>query len=299
MSAAAQRRIQATLDHFSPRNELRFTVPLADKILTRDQRQFYEENGYLLVRRLIAEDDLESNVLHPFMFDEKAMMRDIKLARSPEGKKMKGEKIIAKVTDYSDDPVLFEYCQRPEVLDYVQCFTGPNIKAMHTMVINKPPNVGETGRHPLHQDLHYFNFRPADRIVCSWTAMEQVTRANGCLVVMPGTHKGELLRHGYPEWEGGVNAMFHGIKDVDGDLSRIYCEMEPGGANNTQGYRKAISCHYGASECHYIDTKGTLHEEIANEVKDMAKRRFNVDNMPYEMYWKMKGKLVRGEEGTL
>ena len=59
----------------------------------------------------------------------------------------------------------------------------------------------QSSRHPMHQDLYYFPFRPANRIVCAWTAMEKVNRQNGCLVVLPGTHKGELLRHDYPEWE--------------------------------------------------------------------------------------------------
>lgn len=58
-----------------------------------------------------------------------------------------------------------------------------------------------TSRHPMHQDLHYFPFRPADRIVCAWTAMEEITRQNGCLVVLPGTHKGTLQEHDYPDWE--------------------------------------------------------------------------------------------------
>ena len=53
----------------------------------------------------------------------------------------------------------------------------------------------------MHQDLHYFPFRPADRIVCSWTAMQTVNRDNGCLVVVPGSHKGELQPHEYPKWE--------------------------------------------------------------------------------------------------
>ena len=66
----------------------------------------------------------------------------------------------------------------------------------------QPPDPGtKTSRHPLHQDLHYFPFRPADRIVCAWTAMEKVDRSNGCLVVLPGTHKGTLLKHDYPKWE--------------------------------------------------------------------------------------------------
>lgn len=119
------------------------------------------------------------------------------------------------------DPVLVEYCKLPEVVRYVECITGPDIMAMHTMLINKPPDSGsKTSRHPMHQgkevtawvrlgsasiaaDLHYFAFRPADRIVCSWTAMEHVHKQNGCLVVLPGTHKSQLLPHDYPKWEVG------------------------------------------------------------------------------------------------
>ena len=65
----------------------------------------------------------------------------------------------------------------------------------------------KSSRHPMHQDLHYFPFRPADRIVCAWTAMEKVHRDNGCLVVVPGSHKGSLREHGYPEWQVALNFM--------------------------------------------------------------------------------------------
>ena len=34
--------------------------------------------------------------------------------------------------------------------------------------------------------------------------MEKVHRQNGCLVVLPGTHKGKLLQHDYPEWEVSI-----------------------------------------------------------------------------------------------
>lgn len=110
----------------------------------------------------------------------------------------------------------------------MKAFTGENVKSVHTsmfcfvfatfkhtnmlsVLINKPPDPGNnTSRHPLHQDLHYFPFRPANDIVCAWTAMERsflfspfpnlfssrVNKSNGCLVVIPGSHKGELLEHG-------------------------------------------------------------------------------------------------------
>ena len=71
---------------------------------------------------------------------------------------------------------------------------------MHSMLINKPPDSGVmTSIHPLHQDLYYFPFRPSNRIVGVWTALEKVTVENGCLIVTPGSHKTKLLEHGYPK----------------------------------------------------------------------------------------------------
>jgi phytanoyl-CoA hydroxylase len=109
--------------------------------------------------------------------------------------------------------------------------------------------------------------------------MEHVHRGNGCLVVLPGTHTGTLLQHDYPEWEvrrhyrgkkrsllislslslslclclkGGVNKMYHGVKDYDPSHPRVHLEMSAGdtvffhpilihgsGTNRTQGFRKA------------------------------------------------------------
>lgn len=75
-------------------------------------------------------------------------------------------------------------------------------KAIFKFVLYCSVIVGKkTSRHPMHQDLHYFPFRPVDKIVCAWTAMEKVNRQNGCLVVLPGTHTGTLNEHNYPEWE--------------------------------------------------------------------------------------------------
>ena len=72
---------------------------------------------------------------------------------------------IAKLQDYENDPVLDTYTVHSALLDCVERFIGRDVQTIHTMLINKPPNVD--GRHPLHQDLLYFPFRPADRIVAA------------------------------------------------------------------------------------------------------------------------------------
>ncbi|XP_015928873.1 phytanoyl-CoA dioxygenase, peroxisomal [Parasteatoda tepidariorum] len=284
--------------------------------LSRGQRLFYEENGFIVVPQLVSEESLEIyRQRFKDICDGKVnipgltVMRDVTFSKTRPN-----ERVINKIQDFIFDEVLFDYCSLPQIVDYVECFCGPNIKAMHTMLINKPPDPGSlTSRHPLHQDLHYFPFRPADKVVCAWTAMERVNRQNGCLVAIPGTHKGPLLEHEYPDWEGGVNKMYHGVSDLKENQKdrRVFLEMEAGdtvffhpllihgsGANRTKGFRKAISCHYASSDCDYIDVKGTSQEYVANEILEIAKKRgLDIDDVKY--IWQIRGRLVRGEENTL
>ncbi|XP_070558703.1 phytanoyl-CoA dioxygenase, peroxisomal-like [Ptychodera flava] len=291
---------------------------LGNSVLSPEQRKFYEENGFLVIKKLVSEDKLrqfkerfreicDKTVQVPGI----TIMRDVAIAKSEF---VPGEQAITKIQDWASDPVMFEYCCLPEILQYVECFTGPNIRAMHTMLINKPPDPGTmSSRHPMHQDLHYFPFRPADRIVCSWTAMERVHRDNGCLVVLPGTHKGTLKQHDYPEWEGGVNKMYHGVRDYSPDHPRVHLEMEAGdtvffhpilihgsGTNRTTGFRKAISCHYASSDCYYIDVRGTTQENIAKEVDDLVHKRYGQGvEVSYQDLWKVKSRHVKGDEGSM
>ncbi|CAG2175216.1 unnamed protein product, partial [Oppiella nova] len=293
---------------------------------------------------------------------------------------------IYKIQDLFVDDVLFEYCKHPNVLDYVEAFIGPNLMAIHNMLINKPSDSGskliseemvprewdysvwnearewesrtatsgvrsridsrisksmlkalyevcsgvegviressqtlcagsKSSRHPLHQDISYFPLRPMDGIVCAWTAMETVNRANGCLVCIPGTHKGAHLEHWYPEWDGGVNKGYYGVKDMPatGYERRVHLEMEAGdciffhpllihgsGTNRTQGFRKAISCDYASSDCQYIDVKGTLHEKMADEIMEHVNKSiiFNQEYgkqiTNYSLLFKTRAQLVRG-----
>jgi phytanoyl-CoA hydroxylase len=301
----------------TPTSQFRFTTD--QSILSPEQRQFYEDNGFVVIKKCISPERLES-------FRQRfqdicsgkvstygmTVMRDVAISKSEF---IQGEKAITKIQDFQWDEVLFGYCRLPEVVNYVRGFAGENVMAMHTMLINKPPDPGTlTSRHPMHQDLYYFPFRPADKIVCAWTAMEPVTRQNGCLVVIPGSHKGEMLDHDYPEWEGGVNKMYHGVKNYNPERdTRVWLEMEAGdtvffhpilihgsGTNRTSGFRKAISCHYAASECYYIETEGSKQEKIAQEIIELVKKKTRTNaTVPYKDVWKYRSRLVSGQSVNL
>jgi phytanoyl-CoA hydroxylase len=239
--------------------------------LNAEQRRSYDDNGYLLVRGLFEPSELGvwarrfaaivNGEVEPA--EDMLVMRDVMVAKGAVDPATSAE-AVAKIQDFHNDPILFEgYGRHPKLLAWVEAFVGPDIKSIHNMLINKPPGVD--GRHPLHQDLLYFPFRPADRIVATWTALEPCTRENGCLVVVPGTHKGELLKHENPDWEY-VNFLYVGAEGVDSATGRVHLEMETGdtvffhplllhgsGRNRSPGFRRAISAHYASAACRFLE----------------------------------------------
>ncbi len=74
------------------------------------------------------QDICEKKVSVPFM----TIMKDIS-QRTQDQK----ETTVNKLQDYQLDPVLSQYFNLPQVLKYVGCFTGQDIMAVHTMLINK------------------------------------------------------------------------------------------------------------------------------------------------------------------
>jgi len=239
--------------------------------LSAEQRAIYDEQGYLVVRGFFEAHELEVwkrrllDVLEERVPSPPSMlvMRDVMVAKGIVEAPSRVA-ATAKLQDFQEDPVLFEgYCKHPKLLDWVEGFVGPDVKSIHSMLINKPPGVD--GRHPLHQDLLYFPFRPADDIVATWTALDACRRENGCLAVVPGSHRGGLRKHENPGWEH-VNFLYVGAEGAGPETDRLHLEMQAGdvvffhplllhgsGRNRSAGFRRAISCHYASSRCRYLE----------------------------------------------
>jgi phytanoyl-CoA hydroxylase len=158
------------------------------------------------------------------------IVRDVSLVKKNKGAgNLNGEANITKLQDFQFDDVLQSYCTNSDLLPYLKSFCGDNIKSVHTMFINKPPGMGSSSRHPFHQDLAYFPFGPADRIVAAWAALEDSNYENGSLNILPKTHKGRFFDHEYPDWNGMVNKAYFGIKEYEKfEDNRINLDMKKG-----------------------------------------------------------------------
>ena len=244
--------------------------------MTGTELAHYHEHGFVVLPGLFSAEEraawlrqLAALIQHEVEpAGAMVVMRDVMVVKGlvrPEAR----EAAVAKVQDFDDDPVLSGYTRHPRLLEQVEPITGQHIVSIHNMLINKPPGVD--GRHPLHQDLLYFPFRPADRIVGCWTALEPTHRENGCLAVVPGSHRGALLRHENPEWDY-LNVGYFGAVGVGAHPDRVHLALAPGdtvlfhplllhgsGRNRSRGYRRAISSHFADARCHYppgVDRSG-------------------------------------------
>ena len=80
----------------------------------------------------------------------------------------------------------------PRVLDPISDLLGPDLLVLRTTLFVKPPR--DNGTVAWHQDLAYWDLS-SDETLTAWIAFTDSTSGNGCVRVMPTSHRGPLLRH--------------------------------------------------------------------------------------------------------
>lgn len=55
---------------------------------------------------------------------------------------VRDKKSVNKIQDICNDEVFSQYTEYKGVLDIVEAIAGPNIQAIHSMLIAKPPDIG-------------------------------------------------------------------------------------------------------------------------------------------------------------
>lgn len=118
-----------------------------------------------------------------------------------------------------------ELARDPDIVDLVADVIGGDIVLWGCHVFCKP--AGEGYETPWHQDGHYWPIRPL--ATCTvWVALEPSTRHNGCLRVIPGSHRGHRLHEHLTEDRADLtlNQRLAGGSFDDADAVDI--ELEPG-----------------------------------------------------------------------
>jgi len=161
------------------------------------------------------------------------------------------EDLISKVFRLHRDPVFEDFARDQAVVDLVAGLLGDDLDCFLSQFIFKTP--GAYGQ-PWHQDALYFPFQP-DRQLGVWLAVTEATLENGCLHVLPGSHREPVHAHVRDE-RPGSNYGYLEIVDHDmaaatpvlmqpGDLLVFHSHLMHRSTDNvSDGIRAAMVYHY-------------------------------------------------------
>ena len=122
-----------------------------------------------------------------------------------------------------------------------------DVALMQSMLLMKPPRI--SGIKVWHQDNAYFRLSPPD-VVGFWVAIDPATVDNGCMHVLPGSHRDGIASH---EGEGDAYGLVaqpafetaRAIPLAPGDALLFHGELHHGTpANRTSTRRRALQYHY-------------------------------------------------------
>jgi ectoine hydroxylase-related dioxygenase (phytanoyl-CoA dioxygenase family) len=156
---------------------------------------------------------------------------------------------------------VYDLATTPAILDIVERILGPDILLWATHCWYKEPRSGKSI--PWHQDASYWPMEPR-KTITAWIALGPCTRANGCLRIIPGSHRqGEVAQVAVAD----PRSWFSKAADpASVDAARaVDLVMEPGmvtffneatlhgsAANDSDMPRLAMSCRFTAPDVRFL-----------------------------------------------
>jgi len=227
-------------------------------MLTAAERAAFEREGFFVRRGLAREPTMREMLARAVAISRaQAAGEDVTPALVvPEARgnphARAPEDHVSKVFRLHRDPAFEPFARDAALLDAVAELIGADdLDCFLSQFIFKTP--GAYGQ-PWHQDALYFPFTP-DRQLGVWLAVTEATLANGCLHVLPGSHREPVHAH---ERDARPGSNYGYLEIVDHDMSAaVPVLMQPGDVlffhshlmhrstdNESDGIRAAMVYHY-------------------------------------------------------
>jgi hypothetical protein len=196
-------------------------------MLTAEQVEFYRQQGYLLARGVFPAEEAQDLRAEAGAIFERARRlgrnldgrwpggwrQEVPPGQSPEGL------VLTSVHNVQEYSARFTRLLLDDRLTSVlTALLGPNVQLHHTKMHLKPPGAGAP--FPLHQDYSYFPHRD-HTMLAAVLHLDPATVANGCLRIVPGSHRWGPLPHRHE----GAHFLPPGEFPID---SALPCEAEAG-----------------------------------------------------------------------
>ncbi len=231
--------------------------------LSDEQVNQFWEGGFLIVENLLDEDEVATLLARAEWVASGNASHIPTTQLQVEPRVVEGE---VQAETYADslrkmghlafyDEGFQNHARNPKILDIIESLLGPDIKLYQDQLFMKPPRIGSRQRY--HQDMPLgFYIDPPELVTC-WVALTNSTIENGCVWMLPGTHKfgiteksvwakyeqmsveGRLPEERPLEMKAGDCSFHHGL---------IIHSSRP---NLTNQRRRGYATHYVSAHCRY------------------------------------------------
>lgn len=243
-------------------------------MLTEAQIREFDERGYVLGDRVLSDDQIER------LRSELRMVMDGKSVRKPvlnrnlvDGSMDYGmsiterETVVQIVNIWMASEAFFKHAAHAEICaDVARLCRTDTLRIWHDQVQYKPPKTGGVTR--WHQDHPAWPIIQPPDLVSAWVALDDADVENGCMWMVPGSHKwgnhdkyitaGEDFKvlHTQPDLlppQASINML--PLEVPKGHVGYHHCLTWHGSPHNRSSRkRRAIAVHYMPGHIRYEPT---------------------------------------------
>lgn len=143
---------------------------------------------------------------------------------------------IGLLDKHTTEPFIYALVTHPKVLEAVQGVLGPDFFLLATHFFCKYGEGAEAQKFVAwHQDVTYWGLEPAQAVTV-WLAIDDADEANGCMQVIPGSHRGGIREHGTAEQAGNLLSINQEVPVTSGEeASAVSLELKAGWASLHDG----------------------------------------------------------------
>ncbi|MDU0202437.1 MULTISPECIES: phytanoyl-CoA dioxygenase family protein [Paenibacillus] len=177
--------------------------------LSKEQVDFYNTEGYLVIPNLLQEEDLAQAIeamttkvsaiaeelVQAGLIHDKLEDRPFKYRLAELFKDLTAEHFLKYGRSWRDRiPGYFHLMSNPKILDAVESLIGGEL--FSNPVYNTRPKIPKVaaGAVPWHQDKSYWPDANSNPVITVWIPLVDANEINGCLHIKPRTHRKRLLK---------------------------------------------------------------------------------------------------------
>ena len=242
--------------------------------------QFFHKHGYLVIHDAFSPEEVRETLdgmlylmdgKHP---DYRGIQYERKLVKQKSVLSTEERRdIIRKIASFVEyEPRLKAISEHEGLIAVVQRLIEETPELFQDMGLIKPPHIGS--EKPWHQDCAYFNLPLDTPVVAAWIALDEATPENGCMHIIPGSHReGPVVHFNRRDWQ---------ICDTHVPVDReVMVPLKAGGcllwhgllhhgtpANRSNLRRRALQFHYCPESTGKIETQERM-DVFGSEGKDV------------------------------